>query len=80
MNLIGNACKFTENGDIYMIVQTTKYNNNNGEISFQVKDTGMGIPYEKQSCIFEEFSQLDNHGYKYQGTGLGLPIVKKLLN
>lgn len=79
MNLIGNACKFTENGDISVIADTTKYDDNKGEISFQVKDTGLGIPFEKQDSIFEEFSQIDSHGYKYQGTGLGLPIVKKLL-
>ena len=79
MNLIGNACKFTENGDIYVIAETTKNTRTKANITFHVRDTGIGIPLEKQESIFEEFSQLQNHNQKHQGTGLGLPIVKKLL-
>jgi signal transduction histidine kinase/ActR/RegA family two-component response regulator len=79
MNLIGNACKFTEDGNIYIIAETTKNTADKTGIKFYIRDTGIGIPLEKQERIFEEFSQLDNHNYKYQGTGLGLPIVKKLL-
>lgn len=79
MNLIGNACKFTEDGNIYIIAETTKQTTDKTGIKFYIRDTGIGIPHEKQERIFEEFSQLDNHNYKYQGTGLGLPIVKKLL-
>ncbi|UJH92401.1 response regulator [Antarcticibacterium sp. 1MA-6-2] len=48
-------------------------------INFEVKDDGLGIPESKQQIIFEEFSQLKSANYNYQGTGLGLPIVKKLL-
>jgi FOG: CheY-like receiver len=79
MNLIGNACKFTEDGNIYIIAETTKNTQDKTGIKFYIRDTGIGIPHEKQARIFEEFSQLDNHNYKYHGTGLGLPIVKKLL-
>ena len=79
MNLIGNACKFTENGDIYLIAETTKVTESVAAIKFYIKDTGIGIPIDKQESIFDEFSQADSLDYKYQGTGLGLPIVKKLL-
>jgi signal transduction histidine kinase/CheY-like chemotaxis protein len=79
MNLIGNACKFTEDGNIYIIAETTKNTADKTGVKFYIRDTGIGIPLEKQARIFEEFSQLDNHNYKYHGTGLGLPIVKKLL-
>ena len=79
MNLIGNACKFTEDGDIYIIAETIATTNTNTTIKFYVKDTGIGIPNNKLESIFDEFSQADSIDYKYQGTGLGLPIVKKLL-
>ena len=79
MNLIGNACKFTEDGDIYIIAETIATNEKNTTIKFHIKDTGIGIPINKQESIFDEFSQADSIDYKYQGTGLGLPIVKKLL-
>ncbi len=79
MNLIGNACKFTEDGDIYIIAETVASTNSNTTIKFYVRDTGIGIPKNKLESIFNEFSQADTIDYKYQGTGLGLPIVKKLL-
>ncbi len=79
MNLIGNACKFTEDGNIYIIAETTQNTLDKTAIKFYIRDTGMGIPHEKQGNIFEEFSQLGANDYKYHGTGLGLPIVKKLL-
>jgi signal transduction histidine kinase len=80
MNLIGNACKFTENGDIEIKAETVASTNSNTTIKFYVKDTGIGIPKNKLDSIFDEFSQADTIDYKYQGTGLGLPIVKKLLD
>jgi len=80
MNLIGNACKFTENGNIYVKAYPHQINEDSVLIDFSVQDTGMGIAQEKFSAIFDEFSQLETNNYSYQGTGLGLPIVKRLLS
>ncbi|MDT0686777.1 hybrid sensor histidine kinase/response regulator [Autumnicola psychrophila] len=80
MNLVGNAVKFTERGDIHLSAKLKKKNEDEMYfILFEVKDNGIGIPENKQNHIFEEFSQLNTSNYNYQGTGLGLPIVKKLL-
>lgn len=79
MNLIGNAVKFTEAGIIWIKAQKKKCPNHECYIYFEVGDTGQGIPENKQQEIFEEFSQLQSNNMSYQGTGLGLPIVKKLL-
>lgn len=79
MNLLGNASKFTSNGHIYISVMEEILTEKEITIHFTVKDTGAGIPLEKQKSIFEEFQQVDSHQYKLQGTGLGLPIVKRLL-
>ncbi len=80
MNLIGNAIKFNEDGNIWVsidLIEKTK--EGLYTTTFTVKDDGIGIPVSKQKSIFEEFSQVENRNYNYQGTGLGLPIVKKLL-
>ncbi|MEL6811637.1 MAG: response regulator [Bacteroidota bacterium] len=80
MNLVGNAVKFNENGNIWIktqLIEETK--EGNYKTRFIIQDDGIGIPKESQESIFEEFSQVDNKNYNYQGTGLGLPIVKKLL-
>lgn len=79
MNLIGNACKFTEHGEIYVNASLKEISSNQATISFSIKDTGIGIAEGKQASIFEEFSQGNNINYNYQGSGLGLPIVRKLL-
>ncbi|WP_300438651.1 response regulator [Christiangramia sp.] len=79
MNLVGNAMKFTERGNIHFTVKQLKASNDQSKIFFEIKDDGPGIPESKRKVIFEEFSQLDNSNYNYQGTGLGLPIVKRLL-
>ena len=79
MNLVGNAMKFTERGNIYFTVKQIENDNNQSKIHFEIRDDGPGIPESKKKVIFEEFSQLDNSNYNYQGTGLGLPIVKRLL-
>jgi two-component system, sensor histidine kinase len=79
MNLIGNAYKFTESGEIYIQADSLKVSDTETTIHFLVKDNGVGIAKDKQKAIFDEFSQLDSLNYNYQGTGLGLPIVKKLL-
>ena len=80
MNLVGNACKFTENGTIYIKAVPITASPNRTTIKFSVQDTGIGIARDKFSEIFDEFSQLESNKYNYQGTGLGLPIVKKLLD
>src|SRR5690606_22409441 len=79
MNLVGNAIKFTTNGDIYISAQEESISENEIAIHFSITDNGIGIPKEKQKAIFEEFQQVDSEDYKLQGTGLGLTIVKKLL-
>lgn len=79
MNLAGNAVKFTERGTIWIKAECKKYEEDACLIYFEVGDTGMGIPENKQKVIFEEFSQLRSNNYSYQGTGLGLSIVEKLL-
>ena len=79
MNLVGNAMKFTERGDIWIKTKLTQSSENTSKIYFEIKDNGSGISKHNQELIFEEFSQLHSSNYNYQGTGLGLPIVKKLL-
>lgn len=79
MNLVGNAMKFTERGTIYIRAIQKSLSDKKSTIYFEVEDDGPGIPESKKKVIFEEFSQLKSNNYNYQGTGLGLPIVKKLL-
>lgn len=79
MNLVGNAMKFTERGNIYIRAIQKDLSDKKSTIYFEVEDDGPGIPKSKKKVIFEEFSQLKSNNYNYQGTGLGLPIVKKLL-
>ncbi|MCM4159759.1 response regulator [Antarcticibacterium flavum] len=79
MNLVGNAMKFTERGNIHIGAHLIEETETGAGILFRVKDDGLGIPESKHEVIFEEFSQLKSANYNYQGTGLGLPIVKKLL-
>ena len=79
MNLVGNAVKFTEKGKVWIKAENLSCNAGRCKVRFEVGDTGIGIPQNKQEEIFEEFSQLKIQNLNYQGTGLGLPIVKKLL-
>lgn len=80
MNLVGNAVKFNENGTIEIIIKLVERTRDGVyNTQFFIKDNGIGIPKDKQAAIFEEFSQVESNNYNYQGTGLGLPIVKKLL-
>lgn len=80
MNLLTNAHKFTPDfGEISLIVEENATNNDNiSVITFSVIDNGIGIPKDKINSIFEPFTQLETSS-KYQGTGLGLPIVKNLI-
>lgn len=76
INLINNAFKFTQNG----IIETGCYYDEEGSLVFFVSDTGIGIPHDKQSAIFERFTQLNNDITNGAGgTGLGLAIVKGLI-
>ncbi|SFG62887.1 PAS domain-containing hybrid sensor histidine kinase/response regulator [Pedobacter insulae] len=80
INLLGNAIKFTDNGTIQLQVKFKHSDENNTLIYFEVRDTGIGIPADKQSYIFETFTQAKTDiARKYGGTGLGLAITKKLL-
>ncbi|MFP4348392.1 MAG: response regulator [Desulfococcaceae bacterium] len=78
-NLAGNAVKFTHRGDIAVIVDLVKEDQDQAELRFTVRDTGIGIPEDKQQEIFSAFTQADSSTTrKYGGTGLGLSISKRL--
>ncbi len=79
-NLVNNALKFTEHGSVILRVEVSKRQNNGCVLSFKVQDTGIGIKQENISKVFESFSQADQTTTrKFGGTGLGLPICKKLV-
>ncbi len=79
LNFVGNAIKFTEKGEITISARLVKKFNKRSKIELRVKDTGIGIPKDKQQLIFESFSQADGSTTrKFGGTGLGLTISKKL--
>ena len=80
LNLIGNAIKFTEHGEILMSVTQEAESSGTVSLHFAIKDTGVGIPADKLQEIFEPFSQADGStARKYGGTGLGLSICTKLV-
>lgn len=81
INLLNNAIKFTEEGKISLAVrQHGQSKKGESKLLFEVKDTGIGIPKEKQEQIFESFSQADEHTTRiFGGTGLGLAITKRLV-
>jgi two-component system sensor histidine kinase/response regulator len=80
INLLGNAIKFTEHGEIVISVETASRQGGEIELHFSVADTGLGIPREKQQVIFEAFTQADaSTTRKYGGTGLGLAISSRLV-
>ncbi len=80
INLINNALKFTKNGEVKVIANLIKRELDSCSIKFEVSDTGIGIPLDKQEIIFDSFSQGSVEiNRKYGGTGLGLAIVKKLI-
>ena len=80
-NLVGNAVKFTNAGEISVEASVVNDNEESAVLRFTVSDTGPGIPAERIESLFEEFSQFDNSTCsKYGGTGLGLAIVRKLTN
>jgi len=74
INLVGNAIKFTESGQVDL-----KFVSHNNKIKLSVEDTGIGIPPHALEFIFDEFQQVDNESTReYGGTGLGLSIVRRL--
>jgi signal transduction histidine kinase/DNA-binding response OmpR family regulator len=80
VNLVGNAIKFTEHGEVVLDVRMRKTGPSQIELHCSVMDTGIGVPEEKQHLIFEAFSQADGSTTrKYGGTGLGLTISSKLV-
>ncbi|XCN74914.1 MAG: cache domain-containing protein [Candidatus Electrothrix aestuarii] len=80
-NLIGNAIKFTEEGEVIVEAAVLQRKLERAVIQFTVKDTGIGIPEEKIALLFESFTQADNStARKYGGTGLGLTICKRLVS
>lgn len=79
-NLMGNAIKFTHQGSVILSIKVAKKHNESVELAISVKDTGIGIPADKLESIFDRFIQADSDTTrKYGGTGLGLPIAKRLL-
>jgi len=82
VNLVGNAIKFTEKGEILILARQVNRKTKNGDIPhlhFSVRDTGIGISSEKISSLFQAFTQADSSTTrKYGGTGLGLAICRKL--
>lgn len=80
INLVGNAIKFTNKGTISVRAKLVDKTEKRALVRFEVQDTGIGIPYERQEKIFEEFTQENaKTSREFGGTGLGLSIVKNLL-
>ncbi len=79
-NLIGNAIKFTERGEVMLSIENDRRAKECGSLLFSVSDTGIGIPPDKLERIFDSFTQADSSiTHKYGGTGLGLAISKQLI-
>ncbi len=80
VNLVGNAIKFTEHGEVVVHVQRESQTADEVCLHFRVTDTGVGIPRERQALIFEAFTQADSSTTRqYGGTGLGLTISSMLV-
>ena len=80
VNLTGNAIKFTEQGEVALKVERAGDQSAPGSLRFSITDTGIGIPVNKISTIFESFTQVDSSTTrKYGGTGLGLSISKRIV-
>ena len=81
VNLLGNAVKFTEKGEVVTEVTLKSEKDNSVELLFKIRDTGIGVPDDKVNLIFEPFAQADaSTTRKFGGTGLGLSISKSYIN
>jgi two-component system sensor histidine kinase/response regulator len=80
INLVGNSIKFTDTGEIAVTVKTVSHKEDSTVLEFEIADTGIGIPIDKQKTVFEAFKQADGSTTrKYGGTGLGLTICSQLV-
>ena len=80
INLVGNAIKFTEHGEICVDVSLTAATNDRACLQFSIRDTGIGIALDQQGKLFQEFQQAQNSGNRlYGGTGLGLALSKSIV-
>jgi PAS domain S-box-containing protein len=80
VNLVGNAIKFTQQGEIVIRAEPIEDAGGHITVHFSVQDTGIGIPYERQAAVFDRFTQADGSTTRtYGGTGLGLTISKQLV-
>lgn len=80
-NLVGNAIKFTNEGEVVIALEVKEQTSDNITLTFKITDTGIGISKEKQQLIFEQFTQADSSTSRsFGGTGLGLAISKKILD
>jgi len=80
INLVNNAVKFTNNGEVLLEVSLLEENDENVKINFMIKDTGIGMSSDRISTLFDEFTQADSSTTrKYGGTGLGLAITKNIV-
>src|SRR5208282_3235478 len=79
INLIGNALKFTEQGEVSLVATVDSLANGMAHLRFSVRDTGIGIPGDKLNLLFEKFTQVDASVTRlHGGTGLGLALSKQL--
>jgi signal transduction histidine kinase/CheY-like chemotaxis protein len=80
MNLVGNALKFTEHGEVVVQIHCVAQSEDSVELHFGIRDTGIGIPAEQLERIFEPFTQAESsHARRFGGTGLGLAISHRLV-
>src|SRR4030095_452651 len=78
-NLVGNAIKFTDHGEVTLAVKLRYETATHAAIRVSVSDTGIGIAGERQKEVFESFTQIDGSmSRQYSGTGLGLAICRQL--
>src|SRR5207253_7263299 len=80
MNMIGNAIKFTDQGEVDVSASVVRRDGGGATVQFRVRDTGIGISPEQLGTIFQEFTQADaSMTRRYGGTGLGLAISRRLV-